>query len=88
MSAPTAVAEWPIGSCDSCPTPVIWCTTTRNERMPVDAAPVADGDIVLKARHGGVPLAVVLPVAQRFGRVLRVSHFSTCPKADQHRRKR
>lgn len=85
------MAAYEIAQCGSCHAPIIWAVTDRDRKMPVDAAPVDDGDIHLTDRtHLGLePLAVVLPVAKRFGkRELRMSHFATCPQARAWRRRK
>jgi hypothetical protein len=78
-----------------CKAQVIWCHT-KNKQMLVDADPITDfepggdfGNIKLVDTGDRQPLAVVLLVAQRFGRqgTLHVSHFATCPDAQRFRRK-
>lgn len=79
-----------MSTCASCGASVVWVLTVRGVRMPVDAVPSPDGTL----RLVGVP-----PTAIAVGRtvdlldttddgVRHVSHFATCPNADQHRRKR
>ena len=87
MTTP-ARKEWPQVQC-TCGQPMIWCiTTTRDGKMPVDPQPLeTGGNITLRDTGGPAPLAVVLTVAQQFGRRnLYVSHFSTCKDAARHRR--
>jgi len=81
--------------CRSCEWPIIWTETTNGKRMPVDADPVVTARGFRLEGHGGrdldecddheTPIArfVTAPAA---GEKLYVSHFSTCPDADQHRR--
>lgn len=81
--------EWPQVPC-TCGAPIIWAvTTTREGKMPIDPVPLATGgNIVLRDTGGDAPLAVVLTVAQQFGRRnLHVSHFVTCPHSTRHRKK-
>lgn len=66
--------------------------TGRPKSMPVDPDPVPHGNVRLFDRHGAI-VARVLPKAEleaaRAAHArLRVSHFSTCPNAPQHRRSR
>ena len=76
-------------ACRSCGAPVTWATTVNRRRMPVDADPVPDGNLVLAyPSPGAPPLAVVVdPDAPMIDDPPRYrSHFSTCPNADQHRK--
>lgn len=81
------MADFTIDECQSCHAKVIWAVTTRARTMPVDAEPVADGNVQLEHRGEGVtPLAHVLSIAQRFGKKeLRRSHFASCPDAAKWR---
>jgi hypothetical protein len=58
---------------------------------PIDPEPRSDGNLVLfrNAETGKVRAEVVAAGEERLpaGAVLRVSHFSTCPSAKEHRRK-
>jgi hypothetical protein len=75
--------------CRSCKAAVIWAETEAGKRMPVDAEPSADGNVRLRERDGLAPLAVVLKVAEVFGKTgLRTSHFKSCPDAADWRGKR
>lgn len=58
--------------------------------MPIDPDPVTDGNLVLTYPSPGAVLAIVVDPDQlsiddspRY-----VSHFATCPNADQHRKER
>lgn len=59
--------------CSSCGAAVYWIVTARGKKMPVD--PAVPGGQVPSPLKDGAP-----------GR--GVSHFATCPHADQHRRPR
>jgi hypothetical protein len=68
----------------------MWATTTNGRRIPLDVAPVPDGNIVLTYPSPGTALAIVVDPAQQIigdGPRYR-SHFATCPNADQHRKER
>lgn len=80
-----------IQKCRSCKTKVIWCETITGKRMPVDAEPVADGNLRLLPRDGGFN-RVVAPLALYANQIATfkdwesavskeryVSHFATCP---------
>jgi hypothetical protein len=87
--------------CASCKAPLIWATTERGKRMPVDSEPVTGGNILLSHRHVGEP-PVALPQAkaaleqlaaeherspQEGPLRLFTSHFATCPDAAAHRKR-
>jgi len=58
--------------------------------MPIDPEPVDGGNLVLDSPtpRGPVIATYADPAAPMVDDPLRyVSHFSTCPNADQHRRK-
>jgi hypothetical protein len=82
---------YPTAPCTSCGALMIWTVTTAGKRMPIDAAPAADGNVKLTDRGAAMPpLAVVTTnPAQLFGVKQRwKSHFATCPQAGAHRRGR
>ena len=60
--------------CRSCDAPIIWALTERGRRIPLDAVPTT-----------GAILVPGTPPTAKFGPVY-VSHFATCPNADQHRK--
>lgn len=76
-----------LAQCRSCDAPVIWVVTTNGKRMPVDADPVvaARGFRLDDEVEGEVPLATFTQTPAQDER-LYLSHFATCPNADQHRR--
>jgi hypothetical protein len=81
----------PVAKCRSCGASIIWTDTVTGRRMPLDANPTTDGNIILGVRHGNVPLALVqtaqaLARLKEYGSPLYTSHFATCPHADNHRR--
>lgn len=71
--------------CRSCGAPVVWARTSTGGSMPVDADPspvgnveLVDDDGILRATvHSQPPLGVD---------DLYVSHFATCPDANDWRR--
>lgn len=82
-----------VSNCRSCDDPIIWCTTAKDKKMPLDADPVEHGKFAILDAEGatddGSPLAVWFTKTD--GREpltdgLHVSHFTTCPQADSHRR--
>lgn len=89
--------KYTIAACGSCNAAVIWAETANGRRMPVDAVPVPHGgNVELSPRPGGGATAVVLSAVEAgrvqgslfpdTSRVLRCSHFVTCPQADTWRK--
>lgn len=77
--------------CRSCHAPILWAVTGKGSSMPVDPDPVPDGNLeLLDTRPGMQPRVVVVDPQQPTldERPRYVSHFVTCPNADQHRRTR
>lgn len=79
-------------NCRSCGAEIIWVLTQKGKRMPIDAEPREDGNIEIVKRDPGEPPLVryltgsedTLPGFDLPDRY--VSHFATCPHADQHRK--
>lgn len=71
-----------MATCGSCPAEIVWAETERGRRIPLDARPVADGNLALV---DGVALAATKAPsdAPRYR-----SHFVSCPNAERHRRRR
>jgi len=74
--------------CRSCKAPILWATTKNGESIPLDPDPTPDGNLILMA--SGVALVraktdqSTLPGFDDAPRY--VSHFSTCPQADEWRK--
>lgn len=77
--------------CASCGAAIAWAATAHGKRMPLDAAPAADGTIGrYECAETGADMCMVVPESERSGwggRLYR-SHFSTCPSAGMHRRRK
>jgi hypothetical protein len=87
-------------ACRSCGADVVFVVTTGAHLMPIDAVPVAEGNVVLTGRHvfsvGGArgPEARVELAGQLSLDALveteapprYLPHFATCPEADDWRR--
>jgi hypothetical protein len=79
-------------TCAECLAPLVWATTERGQRMPVNANQDITGNLVLcyevdaLERPASAQLVVAAPVDYRGPRWL--SHFATCPKASTFRRTR
>jgi hypothetical protein len=82
------VADHPTEKCKGCPKQIVWAVTERGKRMPVDPEPAPGGNVLLTEQYGQLTAVVVKP-HRAFGRTdLHMSHFVTCPNADQLRRPR
>lgn len=90
-----------LSRCRSCSEPIIWTITQNGKRMPIDAEPVhvargfrIDETLLDEAQQGfndddlrpGKEIVATFTADPGAGELLYVSHFSTCPDADQHRR--
>jgi hypothetical protein len=67
---------------------VQWVTTEAGKNMPIDAAPVDDGNITVMTIGEGRRVAHVhgKPADIEPGAARYKSHFVTCPQAAQHRK--
>jgi hypothetical protein len=71
--------------CRSCAAVIVWADTEHGRHIPLDAEPVGADEPVTFVLRDGVAIAVpagVFPDEPHF-----VTHFSTCPNADAHRRR-
>lgn len=74
------------GNCRACGAPILWVKSVKGRTMPLNVAPVEDGNVTLD--KDGV--ATVHPPGTMFyeDEVRYTSHFSTCPNADEFRTRR
>lgn len=86
MSDPLPYA---VTSCNSCGARIIWARTSTGRSMPVDAEPTDDGNVeLLPLVHSQrSPEAIVHPQPPMGAGPLRLSHFASCPHADQWRKR-
>ena len=75
-----------MSTCGSCDAPIRWALTVNGKRIPLDAEPVADGNIVLRSGIAHIEKTAALDLDG--GGARYVSHFATCPNSQQHRRRR
>jgi hypothetical protein len=68
--------------CKSCDAPIMWAPTENGKSIPLDPAPVEGGNVQIDADG----TAHVLGSAPLDAQPLHISHFATCPTADQHRK--
>lgn len=76
------------GNCRSCAAVIVWAeSASGGGRMPVDAEPVAGGNVALTPRAGRSPLARVFGADDVPGddEARYTNHFATCPQADDWR---
>lgn len=78
-------------TCRSCGAPIVWAVTeATGARIPIDAEPAPDGN--LRVRPGEPPKAAVVGATidlldPEDDGTRYLSHFVTCPNADEHRRR-
>lgn len=87
MSAADPAAE--TATCAGCGAPIRWVITLGDKRMPIDPEPHEDGNVVPRKLSDGRIRAQVLtgenlPAQEPAYR----SHFVTCPKAPDFRRRK
>lgn len=73
-----------VSRCRSCGAEIRWVQTITGKNVPIDAEPVDDGNITLE-RVLGQERAVVNGQPSLVGGPLYVSHFVTCPEAEEWR---
>jgi hypothetical protein len=77
-----------VSRCDGCQAEIEWARTPDGQRMPLDKAPDPKGNIVIRDRYFAVTLTPIeLLAPPQPGEVRRVSHFATCPKAAEFRKR-
>lgn len=78
--------------CETCIAPILWVVMLKNgvasKPAPLDARPVASGNIVVRPGKQSDKLYGRVVAADQFvGEPRYLSHFATCPGASQHRRR-
>lgn len=89
------MTDFPTDTCRSCGAPIVWTLTVRDRDMPVDAEPVAGGNLQLERivrYRGAEPVttdrirSTVVKSHLAFGSSdLYLSHFAKCPQASKWR---
>jgi hypothetical protein len=74
-------------ACKSCGASIIWALTQNGKRIPLDAEPAErpSGLFRLEGSATGSMPPIAISAA---GEPVYLSHFVTCPNADQHRKPR
>jgi hypothetical protein len=75
-----------VATCRSCGAEMIWVTTPKGKKMPLDAAPAPKGSFIF---DGDPEDAKVLYIGEKdkYQGERFTSHFSTCPDAGKFRKK-
>ena len=73
-----------MSTCRTCGADIVWTVTDTGKRMPVDAQPRGDGNLVLSTEDD--VLRARAPGLFDADKPRYVSHFVICPDAAQHRR--
>jgi hypothetical protein len=74
--------------CRSCEAPIYWVLTAAKKRMPVDAEPTSDGNVLLSLRGDELVAEVIGPNREvPVGRKRYRAHWATCSHAAEHRLK-
>lgn len=72
-------------ACRSCGAAIVWARTVAGKLMPVDAEPADDGTLALIEDVDGELRVLVLGFDP--DELRHRPHFSTCPEADEWRRR-
>lgn len=82
MTAPELVQP---KRCNYCPALILWLTTGRDHRMPVDAEPHERGNVAIDPDTGRCDVLgrTQAAGARAAGRPLHRHHKLTCPHADR-----
>lgn len=84
-----------MSKCRSCNAEIMWCVTEQGKRMPIDANPSEQGNVVVfECAETGTDMCRVVSKdematwsADESPLYVYTSHFATCPNAKQHRSK-
>lgn len=83
-----------IDKCSACDAPIVWASTSAGGKMPVDAEPTPDGNLLLLATVDRRWVAIVIGKATRQAGTRAVmgerhtSHFATCTDPERFRKPR
>lgn len=75
-----------MSDCKSCGAPILWAKTIKGRLIPLDPDPSPKGNIVIGEAGTALVFNSPAAIAPRLeGEPRYLSHFATCPNADQHR---
>lgn len=81
----------PATHCTSCKAAIVWAETVAGNRMPLDAGPNPDGNVIAVG-HTGEHMVVKVGTAEELAATPAdrryLSHFATCTHPDRHRRRK
>lgn len=82
-----------MSACKACTARIVWCYTINGKRIPIDAHPAADGNMRITVDADGTRRALsagptIDLLDEQDDGTRYVSHFATCPFADQLRKER
>ena len=75
-----------MSACRKCAARIVWAVTERGKSMPVNRDPVENGNLVLEEQDGRPPIARKPDELLDRDLPRYVSHFATCPNAEEFRR--
>lgn len=78
-----------MAKCKACGARIVWINTSAGKMMPCDAKPIPyvedpAGSLMIVTKDGRVVRAKADAISDEFG---YISHFATCPAANDFRRK-
>jgi hypothetical protein len=79
-----------VSACRSCRAPIVWVGTEHGKAMPLDAEPYTGDDprgLFVIRTDGGKVTGVAVPPDVFADEPHYRAHWSTCPQADQWRRR-
>ena len=75
-----------MSACRSCGAEILWAKTIKGHSIPLDAQPAAKGNVVIAENGTALVYRDPAAIATRYvDEPHFVSHFATCPNADEHR---
>lgn len=73
--------------CKSCGADIIWKKTIKGRTIPLDPEPTQKGNVIISEAGEALVYNSPAAIAPRYADAPRyLSHFATCPNADQHRK--
>ena len=78
-----------MSACRSCGAEIAWYVTVNHKRIPLDAEPSPDGNLIVEdSMEPHMAMFTSAGPGEDLGTPRYTSHFATCPNAAQHRRPR